>query len=197
MGENRIEVLQVERAFQEAVAEDITEAQDRALSLLDELRTLDDVLTRTDILAPADGDILNMQFTTVGGVIPGGQPILDIIPLGDELVVDVQIPQNDIDNVVVGQDVRMTIAALNPRTTPELIGTVTSVAADAVTDQATGIPFFPARVAFKPDELSRLGGQSLRPGMAVQVFIRGGTRSPMDYFIQPIRETLNRALRES
>ena len=63
-----------------------------------------------------------MQFSTIGGVIPAGQPILEIVPLDDELVIEAQVPLNDIDNVTVGQDVRTTIAALNQRTTPELLG---------------------------------------------------------------------------
>lgn len=197
IGEAQIEVLQVERTFQEAVAAELTEAQDRALSLQDELRGLADVVARTNIIAPATGAILNMQFSTVGGVIPPGQPILEIVPTGDQMVVEAQVPLNDVDNVVIGQGVRTTIAALNQRTTPELLGTVVSVGADAVTDPITGVPFFPVRIAFNEGEIERLGDQSLRPGMAVQVFIQGGSRSPLDYFLQPITDTFRRALRET
>ena len=197
MGEARIEILQVARTFQESVAAELTEAQDRALSLQDEVLGLDDVLLRTDILAPADGDVLNMQFSTIGGVIPGGQPILEIVPTGDALVVEAQVMLNDVDNVIVGQDVRTTIAGLNQRTTPELMGAVISVGADAVVDEVTGLPYFPVRIAFKQGEIEKLGDQKLRPGMAVQVFIRGGARTPLDYLLQPITDTFKRALRES
>ncbi len=197
IGETRIEMLQVERSFQENVATELTDAQDRALSLQDELRSLDDILARTHILAPASGAILNMAYSTVGGVIPAGQPILEIVPLDDSLVVDAQLPLNDVDSVYSDQDVRVTITALNQRTTPELLGTVVSVGADAVTDQATGLPYFPVRITFKDGELAKLGNQSLRPGMATQVFIEAGQRTPLDYFLQPITDTFKRALREN
>ena len=197
IGEARIEILQVERTFQEAVADDLTDAQDRALGLRDELLGLDDILARTHILAPDTGAVLNMQYATIGGVIPGGQPIMEIVPSGDAFVVEAQITLNDVDNVVIGQDVRTTIAGLNQRTTPELLGAVVSIGADAVTDQVTGIPFFPVRVAFKAGEMSKLGTQTLRPGMGVQVFIQGGKRSPLNYFLQPILDTFKRALRET
>ena len=197
MGEARIEILQVERTFLESVAAELTEAQDRALSLQDEMLGLDDILARTDIIAPAAGDILNLQFSTIGGVIPGGQPILEIVPSADALVVEAQVGQNDVDNVVVGQEVRTTIAGLNQRTTPELMGVVVSVGADTVIDEFTGIPYFPVRVAFSAGEVEQLGEQKLRPGMAVQVFIRGGARTPLDYLLQPITDTFKRALRET
>ena len=196
IGEARIEILQVERTFQENVASELTDAQDRALSLQDELRALDDVLARTDIIAPASGAILNMEFSTVGGVIPPGQPILDIVPLGDELVIDAQIAVNDVNNVTEGQSARITIAALNPRTTPELKGSVVTWGADAVQDQTTGVPFYPARIAFNAGELEKLQGQALRPGMATQVFLEGGQRTPLDYMWQPISDTFRRALNE-
>ncbi len=197
IGEARIEMLQVERSFQEEVATEVTDAQDRALRLQDELLSLDDVLARTDIVAPAAGAILNMAYSTVGGVIPGGQPILEIIPLDDLLVVDAQLPLNDIDNVFVDQDVRVTIAALNQRLVPELLGSVVSVGADTVTDEMTGLPYFPVRIAFKEGEMTKLDGQSLRPGMSAQVFIEAGQRTPLEYFLQPITDTFKRALREN
>ncbi len=197
IGEAQIEILQVDRTFQESVAAELTEAQDRALSLQDEVRALDDILARTDIIAPASGDILNLQFSTIGGVIPPGQPILEIVPLADELVVEARVPLNDVDNVTIGQDVRTTIAALNQRTTPELLGTVVSVGADSINDPITGLPFFPVRIAFNEGEMTKLGDQSLRPGMIVQAFIQGGQRTPLDYLLQPITDTLKKALRES
>ena len=197
MGETQIEILQVERGFQENVADELTQAQDRALSLAEQLYALEDILARTDIVAPAAGAVLNLKFATVGGVIPPGQPIMEIVPLGDQLEIQARVAANDVDNVDIGQSVRITIAGLNQRTTPELEGMVVSVAADAVADELTGQPFYPVRIAFHVDELDKLGEQSLRPGMIVQVFIRGGQRTPMDYFVQPITDTLKRALRES
>lgn len=196
IGEAEIEILQVERSFKESVASDLIEAQELALSLRDELIALEDVLTRTEIIAPQSGQVLNLAFSTIGGVIPPGEPIMDIVPLGDALVVEAQVRPMDIDNVVTGLAVRARISAFTSNTMPEMNGVVITVGADALVDQASGLTFYPVRIGFDDSEFEKLEGQDVRPGMPVEVFIQGGTRTPLDYFLKPITSVLRRALRE-
>ena len=74
---------------------------------------------------------------------------------------------------------------------------VVGVSADAVTDQATGVPYYRAEVTIAQDQLSRLGGAALVPGMPVEVFIQTGERSPMAYLLKPLTDYFARALRET
>ncbi len=196
IGETEIEILQVERSFKESVASDLIEAQELALSLRNELIALEDVFMRTEIIAPQSGQVLNLAFSTIGGVIPPGEPIMDIVPLGDALVVEAQVRPMDIDNVVTGLAVRARISAFTSNTMSEMNGVVITVGADALFDPASGLTFYPVRIGFDDSEFEKLEGQDVRPGMPVEVFIQGGTRTPLNYFLKPITSVLRRALRE-
>ncbi len=86
-----------------------------------------DVLRRTDILAPASGTVLNMRFRTVGGVIRPGEPVVDLVPKEDVLIVDARLPATDIDVVRAGLPAMVHLVPYLTRDTPMLEGVVTHV----------------------------------------------------------------------
>jgi len=160
------------------------------------VEALADELARTVIRAPVNGQVLGLSFQTVGGVIPPGQRVLEIVPLDEPLLIDARIPPERIDSVQTGLtvDVRYTAFAGQPQRT--LPGVVSSVSQDALTDPETGQTYYLARVAHTPDAWAALGEQRLQPGMPAEVVILTGERSLLAYLIQPLTRRMASALTE-
>jgi HlyD family secretion protein len=120
-----------------------------------------------------------------------------IVPQDRPLVIATRIAPINVDQVHVGQDVRLRFSAFDSRRTPELEGVVIQISADSFTDERYG-PYYRALVRLKEGEIGRLSGeQVLVPGMPVEAFIRTGDRTPLEYLVKPMADYFNRAFRES
>lgn len=181
----------------ESAETDLRDQGYRELELAERRRSLSEQIARLEIRAPVSGVVQELQVTTPRSVIRGADPILFLIPQDRPLVAAARISPLNVDEVRVGQPVMLRMSALSSRTTPEIGGTLVGVSADAVTDQATGVPYYRAEVTIAQDQLSRLGGAALVPGMPVEVFIQTGERSPMAYLLKPLTDYFARALRET
>ena len=177
-----------------------TEAEKIRADLLDikeKLRTSEDVLKRTIIAAPVSGKIFNLRFATLGGVVQRGEPILDIVPQQDNLVIDAHVPVNDIDVVHPGLTAQVSFPAYSRRTAPRLSGVVTTVAADRTTPGGGGAPYYLARVEVSAPELKeRAPNVKLVSGMSAEVMIVVEQRTFLDYLLKPIKDILRRGLHE-
>lgn len=151
---------------------------------------------RTAIRAPRDGVVDKLQIRTIGSVVPAGQVLMEIVPDADRLVVRVQVRPTDVDNVAVGRPAHVRFTALSMRTTPELAGTVTHLAADRTVDRVTGTAYYAATVSIPDEEFRKLGKVRLSVGMPVEVFIQTEQRTILQYVIRPLSDQLKRALRE-
>lgn len=166
------------------------------LQLIQRQRALAEQVARLDIRAPSSGTVLGLQVTTPRAVIRPADPVAFIIPQDRPLVITVQIPPIHIDEVQVGQPVRLMFPTFSARTTPELDGQVALVSADALTDPATNIPYYRAEISLSADEVARLG-QTLLPGMPVEAFIQTQARTPLAYLVKPFTDYFVQAFRES
>jgi HlyD family secretion protein len=133
---------------------------------------------------------------TIGGVICPGEQIMLIVQDADTLAVEVKIAPQDIDHIHVGQPAILRFAAFNQHTTPEIKGAVSVVSADLTHDQRTGNSFYTTRIALKADEVERLGGAKLVPGMPVDAFVQMGGRTALSYLMKPLRDQASRAFKE-
>jgi HlyD family secretion protein len=133
---------------------------------------------------------------TVGGVIMPGDPIMLIVPETDVLMVEAKIAPQDIDQIRLGQTAALRLTAFNQRTTPELNGTVSRISADVTQDQKTGAYYYTVRISVPDNEVSRLEGLKLIPGMPVDAFIESGRRTVISYLVRPISDQIARAFRE-
>ena len=114
------------------------------------------------------------------------------------LVIAAQVQPTNVDQIAVGQSVKLRLSAFDQRTTPELVGHVTQISADSIEDQNTGQSYFRAEIALNPGEAEKLpDGSVLLPGMPVEAFIRTGDHSPMAYLVKPMADYFARAFRES
>lgn len=170
------------------------------LSRLSELRrsqvTAQDTLQRAVIRAPQAGVVNKLAYRTVGGVVPAGQTILEIVPDDDNMIVEATISPADVDQVRPGQKATVRFSAFSARTTPELEGTVTLVSADRVEDRSTQQAFYRVSIALRKGEIEKLGHLRLRSGMPAETFIQTGQRTMLGYIVKPLADQIARAFRE-
>jgi HlyD family secretion protein len=190
----QIESLRDER-MREATAE-LRETQNRLVEAEERLRSAADIRRRLDVVAPIGGVVANLRYFTVGAVVRPGEPLLDIVPSQEDLVVEAQVSPTDIDRVHVGQTAEVRFIGLRRRVTPMVLAEVNYVSADIAVNDRTGTTFYRATVRIPHDQLGLLQGAQLQPGMPTEVFIRSDGRSLFTYLFEPIRDSFYRAFRE-
>lgn len=196
IGETRQRIIQLQNDYRTDLSADLTEAQNLYFETGDRLFAVRDEVARTRIVAPIGGKVINMQVHTVGGVVPAAQPIMNIVPEDDRLIVEARVMPTDVDNVNVGQEARLRITPLNQRATPELLGEVVLVSADVLTDEEAQQQYYVARINIPDSEYSKLGDKDIRPGFPVEVTFSGGKRTMLQYLAEPLTATLRRAMKE-
>jgi HlyD family secretion protein len=194
--ETELQIIQIDQDLSSDVAKELRETDSKIGEYVERKVTAEDQLKRTDIRAPQDGIVFQSTANTVGGVITAGDPIMLIVPESDELMVEVKVDPKDIDQVQFGQPVVLRFSSFNVRTTPELNGTVSRIAADTSTDQRTGQSYYLVRISMTADEVKRLGDVKLTPGMPVEGFIQTGERTMLSYLVKPLHDQLMRSFRE-
>ena len=196
ISETELQIIQIDQDLSSEVAKDMREVDAKYGEFVERKVAAEDQLKRIDIRAPQDGVVLESKVHTVGGVIQAGDAIMLIVPESDNLQVEAKISPRDIDQIQVGQPAMLRFSAFNLRTTPEINGAITRIAADTTTDQRTGQTYYNTRIAMTKGEIARLGDVKLIPGMPVEAFVQTGERSVMSYLIKPLQDQFMRAFRE-
>ena len=196
ISETALQILQVDQELRSEVSKELREAQAKVAELVERQVAAQDQLKRIDIRAPQDGIVHQSTVHTVGGVINAGEPLMLVMPEADELSIEVKVSPQDIDQLQPGQETMLRLSAFNQRSTPELKGRVSLIAADLVTDQRLGAQYYPVRIAFAEGERARLGAARLVPGMPVEGFIQTGYRTVLSYLTKPLADHLTKAFRE-
>ncbi len=196
VGETRQRIIQLQNDYRTELSADLTRAQNLYFETGDRLFAVRDEVARTRIVAPLQGKVINMQVHTVGGVVPPAQPIMNIVPEDDQLIVEAKVSPTDVDNVNVGQEARLRITPLNQRATPELLGVVNLVSADILTDADSQMQYYVARITIPDEEYSKLGDKDIRPGFPVEVTFTGGQRTMLQYLAEPLTGVLRRGMKE-
>jgi len=195
IGETRLEILQQRRQFQNEVANQLAETQTSLKDISERTRALRDVVNRTVIKAPVTGIVNGLQVHTIGGVIPAGTPVAEVVPQSEELIVEARVSPVDIDRVAVGQEANIRFSSFSS-SVPNIVGRVIHISADSFSDQNSGMTYYTARVEVTPEGLQNLGDLALIPGMPAEVFIATGSRTFLQYMIKPISNALARSFIE-
>ena len=195
--EIQLQILQLQSARREDANTQLRDMGDRTLELAERRRALTEQVARLEVRAPVSGIVLGLAVTTPNAVVRAAEPLLYIIPQDRPLIIVAQIPPIHVDEVHVGQSVRVIFAAFSARTTPQLEGHLVSISADAMSDQNTRQSFYRAEIELNAGEIEKLHGQTVIPGMPVEAFISTGNRSPMVYLLKPFTDYFNMAMRES
>lgn len=195
--EVELQRLQLGSARREDANAQLRDLGPLALEMAEKRRTLAEQVSRLEIRAPVSGVVLGMQVTAPRSVLRPAEPILYIVPQDRPLVIVAQVSPIHVDEINVGQPVRVSFPAFPSRTTPQLAGKLVNISADALSDSKTGITFYRAEISLDDGEMARLDGKALIPGMPVQAFIETEERTPMAYLLKPFTDYFRLAFRES
>lgn len=188
-----LEIFQVGKTFRQSVVDELKKVQAEINDFRERLNAAEHLYSQTEVRAPVDGVVVGSGVHTIGGVIPPGGTLLELVPVNDKLIVEARINPQDIDKVRVGLPAGIKLTAFKQRTTPELAGELQYVSADILRDPQGEAVYFVARIEVPEEEAKRLGDKQLQPGMMAEVFIRTGERTMADYLLQPLRDSFRRA----
>ena len=197
IGETEHEIITLKSKRHKEVLESLLQTHQELIDALKKLRTAQAILARAAIRSPQDGIVVGLKVHTIGGVIKPGEPIMDIVPTKEALVVEARVSPLDIDVVHPGLLAKIDLIAFRSRNTPLLVGKVTYVSADAFQEENDGESYYLARIEIGQDQLKRLKpGQMLYPGMPVTVMIVTGEQTFFEYIFGPVKQSFGRAFRE-
>lgn len=201
--EAQISIIIQQNKYTERTLTELREAQVQAASLRAKYNSLTDSLNRIVIKSPVDGIINNLKYHTIGGYIGHGQPIMEISPTNDPLIIEAKVSQKNIDSVYEGLVAKIRFSAFKSRTTPTFTGKVVSVSPDIVQDErqhpGQQDNYYVARVEIDMDEFNKIAkikNLELHPGMQAEVQIVTGTRTLLRYLLDPVIDTAFKAFRE-
>lgn len=193
----RQQMGQVETTYVQAVLDELQKAEGELDSVREQWREAESVLRRSTIDAPVSGTVVRLHYHTSGGVIESGKAILEILPSDVPLIIETQVPRNQIDNVKLGQPATVRLVALSARTTPVLTGDVYYVSADSLASTPNGAKeVYLARVRIPGNELARIPHFHPTPGMPAEILIQTAERTFFDYLTKPVRDSMARAFME-
>lgn len=197
--ETEFQIAQLDSDAQEQIGTDLVDAQSSLSDIREQLLAAQDKLDRTKIRAPDDGVVLGLSVHSIRAVIEPGAALLQVVPEGDRRVVEARVDSLDRDSVEVGLPVRARFTGLSARMVPEINGTVEWISADAFENPDTGFLFYRCRVGFDESELAKVADYEtgFKPGVPVQVTILSGERTFLDYIVQPLTSSLQRAMKET
>jgi HlyD family secretion protein len=194
--ETELQILQIDQDFRTEVGKELADLRGKISELVERKVTAEDQLKRTDIRAPRDGTVHQLAIHTVGGTAAPGETLMMIVPTSERLTVQAKVAPQEIEQIHQGQRAALRFSALNHSTTPEIGGVVSLVSADLTVDQRSGQGFYTVRIAVADDELARLQGAKLTPGMPVEAFLQTQQRTVLTYFTKPLTDQIARAFRE-
>jgi HlyD family type I secretion membrane fusion protein len=166
---------------------------------------LTDQLSRVVLRSPVDGVINNINYHTIGSTIPGGQPIMEISPTDDHLVIEAKVPPKNIDSIHVGLKSMIRFSAFKSRTTPLFTGTVVSLSPDIIIDPRQQMDpnlaggYYLAKIEIDMDEFNEVARTrkiELHPGMQAEVQIVTGTRTLLRYLLDPVFDAMFKGFKE-
>jgi epimerase transport system membrane fusion protein len=196
IGETKLQIMQLEKKFQEDVTSKLNESQSKLYEVNQQFLASKDKFNRIEIKAPVSGRIMGLSVHTLGGVISPGMTILEIVPQQEELAIEAQVSVMDIDRVSIGMIAEVRFTVFKQAVTPIIEGKVTNLSADRLVDDKTGDQFYQAQVELTPESLKKMSHLELVPGMPVEVMIKTGERTLFSYMTKPITNALAHAFVE-
>lgn len=168
---------------------DLAERRARIATLKEEIVQKEDQLSRTVVRSPVDGRINNITITTIGGVVQPGEPMMEITPIDDELLIEVKILPRDVAFIAPDMPASVKITAYDYAVYGDLRGQVTQISEDTVEEDSPNgkQEFYRVMVQTERAYLERFGETfPIRPGMVAQVDIESGRQSILSYLVRPL-----------
>ena len=188
--------FQQKQTYQKEVGTQLAEAQKEAEGLRTRLVSQDFDLANVEVRAPVDGTVVGLSVFTRGGVIAPGFKLMEIVPSEDALVVEGQVPVYLIDKVHPDLKVELIFSAFNQNLTPHVPGIVTHVSADRLIDEVSRLPYYQIKAKVAPEGMKMIANLQVRPGMPVELFVKTGERTLLNYLLKPILDHIKMAMTE-
>lgn len=182
-------ISEVRNGYVQDAYKDLAERRAKLSALQQDVVQKQDEFTRTTIRSPVEGRINNIDVTTLGGVIQPGEPIMEITPLDDQLLIETKVLPRDVAFIAPEMPASVKITAYDYSIYGDLRGIVTQISEDTVEEDTPNGPQDFYRVMVQTDRayLERFGEQfAIRPGMVAQVDIESGKRSILSYLTRPL-----------
>jgi protease secretion system membrane fusion protein len=196
ISELKLQKLQRNQEYQKEVRTQLSEAQNQAGALENQLKGLDRNVSNINVKAPVAGTVVGLSVFTKGAVVAPGFKLMDIVPKEDSLVVEGQLPVHLVDKVYPGLPVNLMFTAFNQNKTPHIPGEVVNVSADRFIEEQTGQPYYKVTSKVAPEGMKLIYNLKIRPGMPVDMFVKTGERTMLNYLFRPILDHLKLSMSE-
>lgn len=195
VGETRLQMAGVSTKMGEDVADQLRQIDVQLNELRPRMIELRAQIARTEVRAPASGQVVGLTIFTQGGVVQAGQTLMEIVPADVSQVIVIQVKPTDIDNLRIGLETEVKFPGLRGASIPIIHGNVTSISADTFTVKETGATYYRAEIVVPAAEMAKLGrsGEALRPGAPAEVVILLRKRTALTYLLEPLTDNLWRS----
>ena len=183
--------------FRQDAADEANQLNAKLAALSESQRGAAGKLERSDIRAPMNGVVSNVQVATIGGFVNAGQKLMEVVPMGDKLLVETRIQPKDIAFVREGQEALVKVTAYDFSIYGGLPAKVIQVSADSIYDEQAKSAYF--SVIVETDRAYLKSGEKqlpITPGMISNVDIVTGRKSVLTYLLKPVLKAHEEALRE-
>jgi protease secretion system membrane fusion protein len=196
IAEARLRAEQQKDDYMKDVRAQLTEVQRDTDQLRSRLDESEFEVANGEVRSPVDGTVVGVNIFTSGGVIAAGAKLMEVVPSGEPLEVEGELPVNLVDKVQEGMPVDLMFTAFNQNSTPRIPGTLTFVSADRLIDDHTGAPYYRVRAKVTSQGMKLLKNLNVKPGMPVEVFVNAGERSMLSYLLKPVIDRAHTAMTE-
>jgi HlyD family secretion protein len=196
MAEMKMQIQQTKQKQREEVAAQLLDARQKLNDVNEKLRVAEDVFRRLDIIAPRAGVVQNVRINTVGAVVRPGEPLAEVVPLNDELIVEAQISPTDIDRIRAGEKAEVRFPNFQARATPVVMGHISIVSRDRMVDESTKMPYFLVQIAIRDTDIPKEMQGRLTAGMPAEVVVATGERTVLQFLISPLTDVFAKTFRE-
>ena len=194
--EAKAELENIQNTFDEENRKSLDTAQVRFGELTQRMQKFEDSLKRTVVRSPVDGTIKSLYVFTIGGVLRPGDPIVDIVPSGDRLIIEAKLPTTDIGFVEKGQFAIIKLVSADAMRFGSLKGSVIGISPDTLVTP-DGMPYYKVRIETEDDHFQRGNLRyNLFPGMQVAANIKTGQRTVLEYVLAPLLTSMDDAMQE-
>lgn len=196
INEAGMQAAQLKQKLQETLTAQLLDTRQKIAELREKLIVAQDVLRRHEVRASHQGVIQGLKVYTIGQVIRSGEPLMEIVPTNDRLVISVQFAPNDLEAVHAGLRAEVKFPAFQTRRTPAIFGTLTMVSRDRLIDEGTKQPYFAGTVEIDDHQLPEEVRPRLLAGLPAEIVVSAGERTALDYLVAPFFEALGHGFHE-
>jgi HlyD family type I secretion membrane fusion protein len=195
--EIELEILELNAQAQQEALRELREQQIREMELKERFARLKVKISKRLITAPVNGKIFGLMFFNPGTVVRPAEKIMGIVPDGSNFMIEANLLSAEIDQVYIGQPVRLSFPSLERTKQVDLHSRVENISADAFLDERSGQNYFKATIMLSDRELGKLPSNfQIRPGMLTEVYFLRSDRRVISYLTDPIVGFFEKAFRE-